>query len=303
SLVLFFPPEFSIIPRIRKERKHREPRAGAPAPHSGYRLRSVPDLLLPDMLEPALKGTIFVEHIQHYYKIGSTNTQATEAAAADAPEGSVFLAEEQTAGRGRGAHRWHSARSLGIHCSVILRPPLPPSEVLILSLAVGLAVHDAVREIDSRVEADLKWPNDVLISGKKCSGILTEMNAEPTRVRYVVVGIGINVNQTQFPSELQSTATSLRLATGAEWSRVELCTALLKSLDREYQDLVHKAEARDSILRRFQERSSSARGRAVTIEENGRFKGITEGLDSRGFLRVRTRNGLRTVLSGTVRLE
>ena len=135
------------------------------------------------MLAPALKGTIFAEHIHHYYKIGSTNTQAMEAAAAGAPAGSVFLAEEQTAGRGRGAHRWYSARSLGIHCSVILRPSLPPSEVLILSLAVGLAVHDAVREIDSRVEADLKWPNDLLIEGKKFCGILTEMNGEATRVR------------------------------------------------------------------------------------------------------------------------
>jgi BirA family biotin operon repressor/biotin-[acetyl-CoA-carboxylase] ligase len=175
--------------------------------------------------------------------------------------------------------------------------------VLILSLAAGLAVQDAVREIDSRVEADLKWPNDLLIDGKKFCGILTEMNAEATRVRYVVIGIGINVNQTKFPDELQPTATSLRLATGTEWSRVELCAALLKSLDREYQDLVHKAGARDSILRRFGERSSSVHGRAVSVEENGGFQGLTEGLDSRGFLQVRTSYGLRTVFSGTVRLE
>jgi BirA family biotin operon repressor/biotin-[acetyl-CoA-carboxylase] ligase len=274
--------------------------AGHPA--TGYRLRSVPDLLLPEMLAPLAKGTIF-SHIHHYYKIGSTNTQAMEAAAAGAPEGSVFLAEEQTAGRGRGAHTWHSARSLGIHCSVILRPPLPPSEVLILSLAAGLAVDNAVRQIDSRVEPDLKWPNDLLIEGKKFCGILTEMNGEATRVRHVVVGIGINVNQTQFPNELQSTAMSLRLATGTDWSRLELCAALLKSLDREYEDLLHKPGARDSILRRFQERSTSVRGRAVSVEENGGFQGVTEGLDSRGFLQVRTTNGLQTVLSGTVRPE
>jgi BirA family transcriptional regulator, biotin operon repressor / biotin---[acetyl-CoA-carboxylase] ligase len=274
--------------------------AGHPA--TGYRLKSVPDLLLPEMLAPLAKGTIF-SHIHHYYRIGSTNTQAMEAAAAGAPEGSVFLAEEQTAGRGRGAHRWHSARSLGIHCSVILRPPLTPSEVLILSLAAGLAVQDAVRETLSKVEIDLKWPNDLLINGKKFCGILTEMSAEPTRVRYIVVGIGINVNQTQFPNELQASATSLRLATGTEWSRVELCAALLKSLDREYRDLLHKAGARESILRRFQERSTSVRGRAVNVEENGGFRGVTEGLDSRGFLQVRTANGLRTVLSGTVRPE
>ena len=273
--------------------------AGHPA--TGYRLRSIPDLLLPEMLAPLAKGTIF-SHIHHYYRIGSTNTQAMEAAAAGASEGSVFLAEEQTAGRGRGAHTWHSARSVGIHCSVILRPALPPSEALILSLAAGLAVHDAVQQLDSGVKIDLKWPNDLLIEGKKFCGILTEMNAEATHVRHIVVGIGINVNQTQFPDELQSTATSLRLATGTDWSRLELCAALLKSLDREYHDLLHSPGARDSILRRFQERSSSARGRAASVEENGGFDGVTEGLDSRGFLQVRTSTGVRTVLSGTVRL-
>ena len=129
------------------------------------------------------------------------------------------------------------------------------------------------------------------------------MNAEPTRVRYIVVGIGINVNHATFPAELQPIATSLRLVSGTEWSRVELCAALLKSLDREYRDLLEKRGAHDSILRRFQERSSMVRGRQVLIEENGGFEGVTEGLDPRGFLQVRTADGLRTVLSGTVRFK
>jgi BirA family biotin operon repressor/biotin-[acetyl-CoA-carboxylase] ligase len=190
---------------------------------------------------------------------------------------------------------------VGIYCSVILRPALPPSEALILSLAAGLAVHAAVQEIDSRVNPDLKWPNDLLIDGKKFCGILTEMNAEVTRVRHIVVGIGINVNQPSFPAELQSLATSLRLVSGTEWSRVELCAALLKSLDREYRDLLEKPGAHESILRRFQERSSSVRGREVSVDGSNEFSGVTEGLDSRGFLQVRTAQGLRVVLSGTVR--
>jgi BirA family transcriptional regulator, biotin operon repressor / biotin---[acetyl-CoA-carboxylase] ligase len=276
--------------------------AGHPA--TGYRLKAVPDLLLPDMLSPFLKGTIFGQEIHHYYKIGSTNSEAMESASVNAaPEGSVFVAEEQTAGRGRGAHQWDSAPSAGIYCSVVLRPALPPSEALILSLAAGLAVHSAVQQIDSRVSPDLKWPNDLLIEGRKFCGILTEMNAEVTRVRYIVVGIGVNVNQAKFPDDLQQTATSLRLATGTEWSRVELCAALLKSLDREYSDLLRKPGARESILRRFQEQSSSVQGRQVHIEENGGFEGVTEGLDPRGFLQVRTAQGVRTVLSGTVKLK
>jgi len=272
-------------------------------PSTGYSLKSMPDLLLPDMIGPQLQGTIFGKHIHHYYKIGSTNTAAMEAGSAGAPDGSVFLAEQQTAGRGRGTNQWHSERSTGIYCSLLLRPPLPPSDVLVITLAAGLAVHSALQEIDSRVLPDLKWPNDVLIEGKKVCGILTEMNAEITRVRYIVVGLGINVNQSSFPTELQAIATSLRLATGTEWSRVELCTALLKSLDREYRDLLENPEAASSILRRFQERSSSARGRQVEIEENPELTGVTEGLDSRGFLQVRTAQGLRTVLSGTVKLK
>ena len=269
-------------------------------PATGYRLRSVPDLLLPEILRPLLRGTMFEAHLHHFYKIGSTNSAAMGSAAEGVPEGSVLLAEEQTAGRGRGANTWQSPRSTGIYCSAVFRPPLPPSDVLLLSLMAGLAVQTAIQQTDSRVQADLKWPNDILIDGKKVCGILTEMNAEATRVRYVVVGVGINVNQNSFPKELQ--ATSLRLATGSEWSRVELAAALLKSLDREYRQFVQGPEARASILRRFAENSSWLQGKKVRIEENGSaFEGTTEGLDARGFLQVRTAYGMQTVLSGTVR--
>ena len=267
---------------------------------TGYQLRAVPDLLLPEILRPMVRGTIFGTDIHHFYKIGSTNTSAMAAAADGAPEGSVFLAEEQTAGRGRGANTWQSPRSTGIYCSAILRPKLPPSDVLVLSLAAGLAVQSAIQRVDARAQADLKWPNDLLIDSKKACGILTEMNAEATRVRYIVVGIGINVNQASFPKELA--ATSLRLVTGSEWSRVEVAAALLKSLDREYRNLVENPGARADILRRFAANSSWVRGKKVRIEESGStFEGTTAGLDERGFLLVRSPNGLQTVLSGTVR--
>jgi BirA family biotin operon repressor/biotin-[acetyl-CoA-carboxylase] ligase len=275
--------------------------AGHPA--TGYQLRAVPDLLLPDVIAPLIQGTLFSKHLHHYYKIESTNTAAMEAAAASAPEGTVFFAEEQTAGRGRGSNTWASARSTGIYCSAILRPTLPPADVLVLSLAVGLAVHSAVREINPGISPDLKWPNDVLLDGKKFCGILTEMNAEPTRVRHIVVGIGINVNQTSFPADLRDRATSLKIATGTEWSRVELAAALLKFLDREYRALLQAPHSAGPILRRFVQNSSWVRGREVTIEENGDFTGTTDGLDDRGFLRIRTASGVRTVLSGTVRAK
>ena len=276
--------------------------AGHPA--TGYQLKSVPDLLLPEFVKPLAKGTIFAERLHHYFRVGSTNAEAMNAAARGEPEGSVFIAEEQTAGRGRGVHSWLSEKSAGIYCSVVLRPQVAPAETLAISLAAGLAVRAAVQEVTSLV-ADLRWPNDVLLAGKKFCGILIEMNAEPTRVRYLVLGIGLNVNQSCFPKGLEQEATSLRLESARTWSRVELAAALLKSLHREYSALApsrtsaHTAIAQ--IIRRFEEASSWARGRRVRVEEDGGYEGVTEGLDASGFLRVRTASGIRRVISGGVR--
>src|SRR5271157_411616 len=203
-------------------------------PATGYQLESVPDLLLPEILGPLVQGTIFAPRIHHYFRVGSTNVAAMKAAADGAPEGAVFVAEQQTAGRGRGGHTWESAQSVGIYGSVVLRPVLPPSDALLLSLIAGIAVAEAVEQTTS-LHPDLRWPNDVLLDGRKFCGILTEMNAEPTRVRYVVVGIGINVNHSSFSGELEPIATSLRIASGREWSRVEVSAALINSRDSIYR--------------------------------------------------------------------
>ncbi len=268
---------------------------------TGYQLNAMPDLLLPDILDPLISGTIFASKIHHYFRIGSTNTAAMQAGADGEPEGSVFLAEEQTAGRGRGGHSWESTQSVGIYCSVVLRPQITPADALYLSLMTGIAVADAVEQTTG-LPPDLRWPNDGLLGERKFCGILTEMNAEPTRVRYVVIGIGINVNQTSFAGELEPIATSLRIEAGREWSRVELTAALLKSLDGHYRKFLQGGEsARGALIKEFEKRSSWARGRHVRIQENGGYEGVTEGLDDRGFLLLRTDQGLRTVLSGNVR--
>ena len=270
-------------------------------PATGYQLESVADLLLPDIVGPLVSGTIFASRVRHYFRIGSTNVMAMEAAAAGEPEGTVFFAEEQTAGKGRGSNTWESAPSVGIYGSIILRPQLAPADALLLSLISGIAVAEAVEEVTG-LHGDLRWPNDVLLGEQKFCGILTEMHAEATRVRYVVVGIGVDVNQAAFSRELESIATSLRIAAGHEWSRVQIATALLKSLDAWYRKLsMDTADTRAAILKTFEERSSYARARRVHVDEGAGFFGVTEGLDSRGFLLVRTDQGLRTVLSGQVR--
>ncbi len=179
---------------------------------------------------------------------------------------------------------------------------MSPLDALFLSLMTGIAVADAV-ERTTGLKPDLRWPNDVLLNGRKFCGILTEMNAEPTRVRYVVIGIGMNVNHASFSGELEPIATSLRMESGREWSRVELAAALLKSLDNEYRKLAEgRPDAQAAIVHSFEECSSFARSRHVEVDEDSRkYTGVTEGLDARGFLRVRTGDRLRVVLSGAVR--
>jgi BirA family biotin operon repressor/biotin-[acetyl-CoA-carboxylase] ligase len=249
-------------------------------------------------LHYALTGTPFNGKLHFFPSIHSTNTYAMQQAEAGAPEGSVYFADEQTAGRGRGAHQWSSPPGSGLYVSVLLRPQIPPVDILWLSLAAGLAVRDAIKQVTS-LECDLRWPNDLLFGRRKFCGILTELNAEVTRIRHVVVGIGINVHLEQFPPELRDIATSLRIETGRTWPRQELLIALLQSLHREVSGL--SRESASEILKRLEEASSWVRGKRVRVEEGDGFSGVTEGLDSRGFLQVRTPDGLRTVYSGGVR--
>ena len=252
-------------------------------------------------LNTALAGTPFAGNIRYFPTIHSTNVLAMQEAAEGAPEGTVYLADEQTAGRGRGAHSWHSAPGAGLYVSVLLRPRVAPADILWLSLAAGLAVRDAVRRVTA-LDADIRWPNDLLLGRKKFCGILTELNAEVTRVRHAVVGIGINVHQETFPAELNLIACSLRSETGRSWPRQDLLIALLQSLYREAQVLsAEPTGAALNILRRFEGASSWIRGRHVRVDEAESYSGVTAGLDARGFLQVRTPQGLRTVHSGGVR--
>jgi BirA family biotin operon repressor/biotin-[acetyl-CoA-carboxylase] ligase len=250
-----------------------------------------------------LEGTIFAgkEH-RHFQSIGSTNRAAMDAALDGAVEGTVFTADEQTAGRGRGDHSWHSPAGQGLYVSIVLRPQLAPNHVLWLSLIAGLAVHAAIKEVTT-IAVDLRWPNDIMLAEKKLGGILTELGTESGRISHAVVGIGLNINQPQFPPDLAALATSLRIETDREWPREEILTALLRALDREYRALLSSPAAAQDVIRHFEQASSYARGARVTVDDHGaaQFSGVTEGLDERGFLRVQTSNGLRTVMSGGVR--
>lgn len=261
------------------------------------------DPLDADAIHRAVRGTIFEGKVQIFRTIGSTNTYAMEQAQHGAPHGSVFVAEEQTAGRGRGAHTWHSELGAGLYLSMVLRPRMTPSDALWISLAAGLAVQRAVENVTS-LTSDIRWPNDLLFQDRKFAGILTEMHSEPGRVHYAVTGIGINVNHRSFPPELSELATSLRLESGQAVSRQDLLAAILLAIAPEIERLLHPESfpvAASGILTRLEQKSTWIRGKSVFIEEGEGYTGITAGLDSHGFLLVQTPTETRTVLSGGVR--
>lgn len=250
--------------------------------------------------QKALVGTRFARGLQHFASIDSTNKALLEAAANGAAEGTVYVADEQTAGRGRGGHSWHSAPGDGLYVSALVKPSLAMGDALLLSLATGVAAHDAIREVCG-AQADLRWPNDLLLDGKKCGGILVESAVEPDgRLRYAVIGVGVNVRHAEFPDELAALATSLKLTSGRDVSRMQLLVALLRTLDLELTRL--ESDEKDALMRRFAERSSWVWGKSVAVPEQGGYTGVTAGLDARGFLRVDSDDGvMRTVLSGGVR--
>jgi BirA family biotin operon repressor/biotin-[acetyl-CoA-carboxylase] ligase len=266
---------------------------------TGYFLEQVPDILTPDMLKQRLKGSLFGKRIFHFFKTDSTNRVARELGHAGEPEGAVVIAEEQTAGRGRAGRAWHSQRAAGIYVSLLLRPKLAPVQAPLLTMMAGLSAHSAVQALTG-LTVDLKWPNDLLIRGKKAGGILTEMHAEPGQIRFVNVGIGLNVNQENFPGELASTATSLRIETGKPQSRMELLVRLLREFESDYNRLLREGVA--SVVARFEGVSSYAKGKRVRVTNGTEsYVGTTAGLGPEGLLQVKRDDGeLKLVIAGDV---
>jgi BirA family transcriptional regulator, biotin operon repressor / biotin---[acetyl-CoA-carboxylase] ligase len=268
-------------------------------PATGYFLEQVPDILTPDMLRQRLRGSLFGKHFHHFFNTDSTNRVALELGHAGEAEGAVVIAEEQTAGRGRAGRKWHSERATGIYATLLLRPRLAPVQAPLLTMMAGLSARSAVEAVTG-LAVDLKWPNDLLIRGKKAGGILTEMHAEPGQIRFVIVGIGLNVNQERFPVELSNLATSLRIETGKPQPRMELLVRLLREFEGEYNRLLEEGVA--GVVERFEQVSSYANGKRVRVSNGSEsYTGTTAGLGPEGLLHVRRDDGqLVTVITGDV---
>ena len=273
-------------------------------PHFGYRLIGSPDALHADDLLARLgKTKVIGRDIRVFEETTSTNDVIEKLARDGAKEGVVVFAESQTKGRGRLGRKWMSPTHKGLWFSILLRPELTPQETTQLTVASATALRRAIKNV-AGISAEIKWPNDLLIGGKKVVGILTEMSAEVDRVRHVILGIGVDVNQdaAEFPAELRKIAMSLKVEAGKEICRAELATEILRELDFDYARICGGkfAQVADEW-----ETGCLTIGKNVSVQMGARLiRGCAEALDDDGALLVRTEHGhLERVIGGDVTLE
>ncbi len=266
----------------------------------GYRLLSCPDILTEESIRGGLTGSL-VTRIYTMETVDSTNNEAKRRAQEGAPHGSIFVAEEQTGGKGRLGRVWKSPPKTGLWFTLLLRPKASPEQVTNLTLFAGLAVSRAIRSLTG-LPAQIKWPNDVVIDGKKVCGILTEMAAEMESVEYVIPGIGVNVNTESFPEDIAWKATSLYLSTGKKWSRATVLQAIL----REMEELLSRQEEKGTgaVLTEYRENCVTIGKPVSTQRGNIRLSGIAEDITETGELVVRQSNGNQLIInSGEVSVQ
>lgn len=282
------------IEELRKEGYQIEAR-----PKKGYRLVYRPDRVAPEELKPHLTTNCFGQQIRHWQQVKSTQPLAHEWAKEGAEEGALVITEEQTQGKGRMGRPWVSPPSSGIWMSLILRPAIPLFEAPQLTLLTSVALTRALRR-ETGLDIRIKWPNDLLIHGKKICGILTETRGEQDQVQYVVVGMGINVNATEasWPQDLKEVATSLAIEGKRTYHRVELIASILKESEGMYEAyLTHGFEP----IRVLWEEYAGMIGRRVrTLSPQGPVEGTAVGLDPSGALLIRQNDKISPVFSADI---
>ena len=272
------------------------------SPGKGYYLMSAPDNLLPEEIKSGLSTKILGQRIEYFREVTSTQEVARSLAAQGANEGTTVIAEVQTKGRGRIERFWVSPPG-GVYFSIILRPGIKPSEALRFPLIVGVAVTQAIEKL-TNLSPRLKWPNDVIIAGRKTAGILTEISAEMDCINYIIVGMGINVNTdiSLLPAEVRETATSLKEEYRKEVSRVKLVQGILEELDLLYEEF--KSSGFDPIRLKWKSLSNTI-GAWVRVS-SGReiIEGEAINIDEDGALFLRKENGIQErIVAGDVSLR
>lgn len=261
------------------------------SPRKGYRLCEVPDLLLVREIRNGLTAEVFGrKDIRYFRQTDSTNLRARELAARNAPEGTVVIAEEQTQGRGRRQRSWYSPPRQGIYVSLILRPAIPPTEAPRITLLTAVAVADALMSL-MPLAVRIKWPNDILVRGKKIAGILTEISTGMDAIDYIVIGLGVNINipAIGFPEELRPVATSILIETGAPAIRSPFLCRYLECFEHYYD--IFRTQGFDPVMRRWKELSEMQDSRIRVDMIDRQHVGTVAGFDRDGFLILRNDEG------------
>lgn len=272
----------------------------------GYEIRAVPGkgyrlVFAPEFSSEGIRSLLKAgkgREILFLQKTKSTNELAMEIASGGAPHGSVVIADSQTGGKGRLGRKWHSPPGVNVYMSVILRPELPPRQAALLTLLSAVSSANALRKA-SGLEVAIKWPNDLIVGGRKLGGILLEMRSEPDRIIHAVVGIGINVNESRFPAELAETATSVFKETGSRLRRTDVAAHVVNELDAWLS--VMKEKGGQAVIDEWK-RLDETLGRQVRVVSGGEtLAGLAEDIDGEGRLVVRTQEGkTRLISSGDV---
>jgi len=267
---------------------------------SGYRLVRSPDLLTASEVKPILSTKWMGRVIHHFHTVDSTNSTAYQLALSGAREGEMVISESQQKGRGRLGRHWFSPPSLNLYLSVILRPKIPPQQASLITLMAAVATADAIEKFSGLLPS-IKWPNDILLRGRKVAGLLNEIHSEMDRIHFVILGIGVNVNMDEkmFPKEIRSSATSLKDEMGQPISRKIFLSRLLEELERWYAIFLEEGD--HAVLKAWRERAQ-IKGRSVKVTSFGEaLTGIAVDVDSDGALILETKNGERKrVVAGDV---
>src|SRR5690554_6753506 len=272
-----------------------------PVTRKGYKLVSSPDIVNYDEIKEILHTKIIGGKMIHFNSLESTNKTAKEVAVVN-DEGTVVVAEQQTKGKGRLGREWISPNRKGLYFSVILKPDTDPTKVAKLTLLGAASVNRGL--LDLGIQSLIKWPNDIVINGKKVAGILTEMSCELGTINHIIIGIGINVNQSkeEIPYDLRDRATSLLMESGKAINRKELFAAILNRLDQFYMEFLQD-ENMDGVLEICRENSAVIGKDVLVIQGGNSRKGHVVGINHSGELQVRFDTGLETVFSGEVSIR
>lgn len=266
--------------------------------NKGYRLVTIPDTLSESELKSIRRTEWIGEEIFYFPVIDSTNTKAKQLAEEGYPAGTLVIAEQQDAGRGRRGRSWESPRGSGIFMTLMLKPDIRPDNASMLTLVAALAVAEAIRKCTKR-PAGIKWPNDIVMNGKKVCGILTEMSAQVDYVNHVVIGIGINVHNESFPEEMADRATSLYLETGEHCNRAALMEEVWEQFER-YYEIFLQTEDLSGLVKEYEAHLVNMRQIVKVLDPKEPFEGKAMGITARGELMVDTWESRRLVAAGEV---